>query len=303
MSFSRPFQWYQSHADPIWPDGIIFALNTIFDFATLYNSFFPPYYLAGHRDAGRRGGERLVAAVVLEPDDGNDHEAGEQEGQRDPGQDTEKGGELQRHRRLRVWKKLRELESRKTCWSRKETKFVGRSGGSESVKRGENQSLEKGIATSRIQTMPVRIPREGDELQRPRRLRVWKKGKEKSESKARIFKLLSNPGIDSKVHQFNQPMKPGGPVWQSYDYLVPSSTDCLKFQHRKMCWKARRRGHLSTRRSRLRDSESGKMERKIRARKMCWIRKETKLLGRSRDSETKKKGGGQSVFRKRDRNQ
>jgi hypothetical protein len=21
MSFSRPFQWYHSHADPIWPDG------------------------------------------------------------------------------------------------------------------------------------------------------------------------------------------------------------------------------------------------------------------------------------------
>jgi hypothetical protein len=22
MSFSRPIQWYHSHADPIWPDGI-----------------------------------------------------------------------------------------------------------------------------------------------------------------------------------------------------------------------------------------------------------------------------------------
>ncbi len=21
MSFSRPIQWYHSHADPIWPDG------------------------------------------------------------------------------------------------------------------------------------------------------------------------------------------------------------------------------------------------------------------------------------------
>jgi hypothetical protein len=24
MSFSRPIQWYHSHADPIWPDGTFF---------------------------------------------------------------------------------------------------------------------------------------------------------------------------------------------------------------------------------------------------------------------------------------
>jgi hypothetical protein len=23
MSFSRPIQWYHSHADPIWPDGTL----------------------------------------------------------------------------------------------------------------------------------------------------------------------------------------------------------------------------------------------------------------------------------------
>ncbi len=28
MSFSRPFQWYHSHADPIWPDGT-FKCRTI----------------------------------------------------------------------------------------------------------------------------------------------------------------------------------------------------------------------------------------------------------------------------------
>ncbi len=27
MSFSRPIQWFHSHADPIWPDGI--ALSKI----------------------------------------------------------------------------------------------------------------------------------------------------------------------------------------------------------------------------------------------------------------------------------
>ncbi len=100
----------------------------------IYNILFPPYYLAGHRDAGRRGGERLVAAVVLEPDDGNDHEAGEQEGQRDAGKDTEEGGELQRHRGLRVWKKGENQSLEKLL------EFVGGSGDSESGKRGMIQS-------------------------------------------------------------------------------------------------------------------------------------------------------------------
>ncbi len=28
MSFSRPIQWYHSHADPIWPDGTFNCLST-----------------------------------------------------------------------------------------------------------------------------------------------------------------------------------------------------------------------------------------------------------------------------------
>ncbi len=27
MSFSRPIQWYHSHADPIWPDGTFKAFG------------------------------------------------------------------------------------------------------------------------------------------------------------------------------------------------------------------------------------------------------------------------------------
>jgi hypothetical protein len=27
MSFSRPIQWYHSHADPIWPDGTFNTQN------------------------------------------------------------------------------------------------------------------------------------------------------------------------------------------------------------------------------------------------------------------------------------
>jgi hypothetical protein len=29
MSFSRPFQWYHFHADPIWPDGTLKSLNPL----------------------------------------------------------------------------------------------------------------------------------------------------------------------------------------------------------------------------------------------------------------------------------
>ena len=28
MSFSRPIQWYHSHADPIWPDGVRHVTGT-----------------------------------------------------------------------------------------------------------------------------------------------------------------------------------------------------------------------------------------------------------------------------------
>ncbi len=48
-------------------------------------------------------------------------------------------------------KEGRESSLGKCVGSRKETKFVVGLEDSESVKRGENQSLEKGIATSRVQ--------------------------------------------------------------------------------------------------------------------------------------------------------
>ncbi len=30
MSFSRPIQWYHSHADPIWPDGTFKTRECVF---------------------------------------------------------------------------------------------------------------------------------------------------------------------------------------------------------------------------------------------------------------------------------
>jgi hypothetical protein len=116
------------------PDG---TLKKSYLIIQIYNILFPSYYLAGHRDAGRRGGERLVAAVVLEPDDGNDDEAGQQEGQRDPGQDTQEGGELQRHRRLRVWKKG-DNQSLEKCVGRYEEDSICRKEADQ-----DTQSLEK----------------------------------------------------------------------------------------------------------------------------------------------------------------
>jgi hypothetical protein len=57
MSFSRPFQWYHSHVDPIWPDGA---------FSNFLN--LPPpkktcYFSAGDSAAGadQPGGGYLVA--------------------------------------------------------------------------------------------------------------------------------------------------------------------------------------------------------------------------------------------------
>jgi hypothetical protein len=61
--------------------------------------------------------------------------------------------EKKRIRRLRVWKKLRELESRKMCWNLladQEIQSLEKGGGG-------NQSVEKEIATSRIQTMLSRV--------------------------------------------------------------------------------------------------------------------------------------------------
>ncbi len=41
MSFSRPIQWYHSHADPIWPDGTVKALHCLY----LSSIFFVSIYL------------------------------------------------------------------------------------------------------------------------------------------------------------------------------------------------------------------------------------------------------------------
>ncbi len=41
MSFQRAFQWYQSHADPIWPDGTFnfttrHYINIFFDYERIF---------------------------------------------------------------------------------------------------------------------------------------------------------------------------------------------------------------------------------------------------------------------------
>ncbi len=69
MSFSRPIQWYHSHADSIWPDGTFKGLVLYPTHLTFTHSFIPhhlprPFFLYLHCFSAQQ--EKLPHGVPTE---------------------------------------------------------------------------------------------------------------------------------------------------------------------------------------------------------------------------------------------
>ncbi len=63
MFFSKPMQWYHSHADPIWPDGT-FNMVTSKNWTEDTELFTPPLLLADTGTSGFISGHLHLSSAV-----------------------------------------------------------------------------------------------------------------------------------------------------------------------------------------------------------------------------------------------